>query len=182
MILIWTKLNFVSFGSPCLSLSFRLILWSAEARWAHFLAQVSKSPSRRHKFLRPPQEGTLHLHPLERAPGTYMKQFKLCSKSFIGSPHKPGNISLSLSLLLSYHRLWTTRSGPLKHHNSNLLLYSCLKNSMVRGAWLVAVHRVTNSWTWPKQLHTHIHIPFMDWKIQYSLKSQLFPIWSIYPT
>ena len=31
--------------------------------------------------------------------------------------------------------------------NGNLLPYSCLENSMDRGAWHVAVHRVTKSWT-----------------------------------
>ena len=40
--------------------------------------------------------------------------------------------------------------------NGNLLKYSCLGNSMGRGAWWVIVHRVANSWTrlsnWE---HTH---------------------------
>ena len=31
--------------------------------------------------------------------------------------------------------------------NGNLLQYSCLENSMDRGAWLAAVHGVTKSWT-----------------------------------
>ena len=31
--------------------------------------------------------------------------------------------------------------------NGNLLQYSCLKNSMDRGAWRATVHGVTNSWT-----------------------------------
>ena len=37
------------------------------------------------------------------------------------------------------------------------LQYSCLENSMDRGAWQATVHRVTKSWTWLKQLHTHTH-------------------------
>ena len=31
--------------------------------------------------------------------------------------------------------------------NGNLLLYSCLKNSMDRGAWQATAYRVTKSWT-----------------------------------
>ena len=31
--------------------------------------------------------------------------------------------------------------------NGNPLQYSCLENSMDRGAWRAAVHRVTKSWT-----------------------------------
>ena len=31
--------------------------------------------------------------------------------------------------------------------NGNPLQYSCLQNSMDRGAWLAAVHGVTQSWT-----------------------------------
>ena len=31
--------------------------------------------------------------------------------------------------------------------NGNPLQYSCLENSMDRGAWQAAVHRITKSWT-----------------------------------
>ena len=31
--------------------------------------------------------------------------------------------------------------------NEHPLQYSCLENSMDKGAWWVAVHRVTRSWT-----------------------------------
>ena len=31
--------------------------------------------------------------------------------------------------------------------NGNLLQYSCLENSMFRGAWWATVHGVTKSWT-----------------------------------
>ena len=34
------------------------------------------------------------------------------------------------------------------------LQYSCLENSMDRGAWWATVHRVTNSQTWLKELST----------------------------
>ena len=38
--------------------------------------------------------------------------------------------------------------------NSNLLQYSCLKNSMDRGAWQTTVHGIAKSQT---QLSTHTH-------------------------
>ena len=40
---------------------------------------------------------------------------------------------------------WSARSPT--GGNSNLLQYSCLENSMARGAWWATVHRVANSWT-----------------------------------
>ena len=45
--------------------------------------------------------------------------------------------------------------------NGNPLQYSCLENSMNRGAWQATVHRVTKSQTGLKRLsvrvHTHTH-------------------------
>ena len=38
--------------------------------------------------------------------------------------------------------------------NGNPLQYSCLENSMDRGAWQAPVHRVTKIWTRLKQLST----------------------------
>ena len=38
--------------------------------------------------------------------------------------------------------------------NGNPLQYSCLGNSMDRGAWRATAHRVAQSWTWLKQLST----------------------------
>ena len=40
--------------------------------------------------------------------------------------------------------------------NGHPLQYSCLENPMDRGAWRATVHRVTKSWTWLKQLSTHM--------------------------
>ena len=91
-----------------LSLSLRLILWSAEARWAHFLAQL----------LRTSWEGSQCLHPFKKVPGAYMKQCKPRVKGFIGFLHKPRNISLSLSLF--YFLIVNSRPpgyGPLKDLN-----------------------------------------------------------------
>ena len=43
--------------------------------------------------------------------------------------------------------------------NGNSLQYSCLGNPMERRAWHAIVHRVTQSWTWLKQLSLHACIP-----------------------
>ena len=48
---------------------------------------------------------------------------------------------------------WVWRSLGGQHGNP--LHYSCLDHPMDRGAWQVTVHRVTQSWTWPKWLSTH---------------------------
>ena len=42
--------------------------------------------------------------------------------------------------------------------NGNPLQYSCLQNSVDRGAWLAAVHGVTQSWTRLKRLSMHASI------------------------
>ena len=70
-----------------LSLSPRLILWSVETRRAHSPARASKTPSKRCTVPSPPREGAMCLH----------ERRKPCVKGFIGSLHKPGNISLFLS-------------------------------------------------------------------------------------
>ena len=72
-----------------LSLSLRLIFWSAETRRAHSPAQASKTLSRRHTVPSP------HL---ERAPAAFMSDASPVSKDFIGFMRKPRNISLFLSL------------------------------------------------------------------------------------
>ena len=41
--------------------------------------------------------------------------------------------------------------------NGNPLQYSCLENSMDRGAWWATVHRVTKSQTRLKRLNMHAH-------------------------
>ena len=40
--------------------------------------------------------------------------------------------------------------------NDNPLQYSCLENSMDRGAWQVAVHEIPKSWTQPSDKHVYI--------------------------
>ena len=44
-----------------------------------------------------------------------------------------------------------------REENSNPLQYSCLEDSMDRGAWWATVHGVTNSQTRPKWLNTYKH-------------------------
>ena len=39
--------------------------------------------------------------------------------------------------------------------HGNPLQYSCLENTMDRGAWPAIAHRVAKSWTWLKQLSMH---------------------------
>ena len=42
--------------------------------------------------------------------------------------------------------------------NGNALQYSCLENSIDRGAWWAAVHGTTEGWTWLSHwTHTHTH-------------------------
>ena len=41
--------------------------------------------------------------------------------------------------------------------NGNPLKYSCLENSMDRGAWWAIVHGVTKSQTWLNKSHSHTH-------------------------
>ena len=44
------------------------------------------------------------------------------------------------------------------------LQYSCLENSMNRGAWWAKVHRITKSWTWLKQFSMYTHHYFIKLK------------------
>ena len=41
--------------------------------------------------------------------------------------------------------------------NGNPFQYSCLENSMDRGAWWATVHGVAKSWDNTEQLSTHAH-------------------------
>ena len=50
--------------------------------------------------------------------------------------------------------IFGSRRSPGGGHG-NTLQYSCLENSIDRGAWRSTVHRVTKSWTLLKHLSTH---------------------------
>ena len=92
--------------SLSVSLSLRLILWSAETLHAHCPARASKTLSRRRPVPSPTREGTRCL----------CERHKPCIRDFFGFLCKPRNISLSLSLslLLSYCQLQTTRFWSIK--------------------------------------------------------------------
>ena len=45
---------------------------------------------------------------------------------------------------------WVGKIRWRRAQHGNPLQYSCLENLMDRGAWQVAVHRVTKSWAWLK--------------------------------
>ena len=45
--------------------------------------------------------------------------------------------------------------------NGNPLQYSCLENSMDRGAWLATVHGITKSWA---QLNAHAQIKIVKYR------------------
>ena len=52
--------------------------------------------------------------------------------------------------LLGIQETWVQsldQEDPLKEGNGYQLQYSCLQNSMNRGAWQATVHGVTKSWT-----------------------------------
>ena len=58
--------------------------------------------------------------------------------------------------------------------NSNLLQYSCLENSMNRGAWWATIHGIAKSWTWLSDwgLSTINHSVEKSWLVRaYQVKS-----------
>ena len=58
--------------------------------------------------------------------------------------------------------------------NGNPFVYSCLSNSMDRGAWRATVHGVAKSWT---QLSTHTHTQLLgvDEETQSTVNTLLYP-------
>ena len=118
----------MSFLSFLLSLSLRLILWSTGTRRAHSPAQASVTLLRRRTVPSPPREGARCL----------CERRKPCIKDFISFLHKPRNISLFLSILLSYRWLRTTRSikgpqHPLYFQTDSSFLF--LKPQVLWGAY-----------------------------------------------
>ena len=49
--------------------------------------------------------------------------------------------------------------------NGNPLQYSCLENSMDRGAWQVTVHAEAKSWTWLSDNHAHTLSEKLCWML-----------------
>ena len=51
---------------------------------------------------------------------------------------------------------WIPASGKSpREKNGNPLQYSCLENSMDRGAWWATVHGVTKNQSWLNDFYTH---------------------------
>ena len=95
---------FLSIPFFCLSLSlyFWLIPWRVQARWAHFLAWLLR-PSREGTVPSPTREGARCLRAATRALRTGLYWLSAQNRGY-----QP------LSLLLSYHQLWTTRFWSIK--------------------------------------------------------------------
>ena len=87
-----------------LSDSLQLIPWSSETCLAHSPARASKTLSRRHPVPSPL---------LKRAPSAFVRNASPVSMTLLVFCVNQG-VSASLSLSLSYHHLWTTRSWSIK--------------------------------------------------------------------
>ena len=59
--------------------------------------------------------------------------------------------------------------------NGNSLQYSCLQNSMDRGAWWITVHGVTKSQTQLRDWHIHMYVYIC---IEYSSLWKFISVWS----
>ena len=104
----WIPLSF--FSSLFLSLSLRLTLWSSEARWAHFLTWACKTLARGC-----PAPMWSSASPVSRA------LLVFCVNQGISA-------SLSLSLLLSYHQLQTTRFQSIQDQIRSDQSLSCVQS------------------------------------------------------
>ena len=82
--------------------------------------------------------------------GSYLGQPKLSGKGFPSSS--------VVRIHLPIQEMWVRNLGWLGRSpgggNGKPLQYSCLENSMLRGAWWTTVHGVAKSWT---LLSTHAH-------------------------
>ena len=88
------------------SLSLWLIPWSAEARWAHFLAWASKTLTRRHTVPSPTWEGAWCLRAAARALRTRL--YWLSSET---RGHQPLSLSYSLTRWLRTTRFQSTKGS-----------------------------------------------------------------------
>ena len=64
----------------------------------------------------------------------------------------------------------TSGSGrsPEGGHGNPILQYSCLENSIDRGAWRAAVHRITESDTTEATEHTHVCVYIYIFRKEYA--------------
>ena len=63
--------------------------------------------------------------------------------------------------------------------HGNPLQYSCLENSMDRGAWQAMVHRITKSLTTEASKHTHIHTAITYYTLCQHKKSMILGFLSL---
>jgi len=85
---------------------------------------------------------TFHFHALE---------MEMATHSNVLAWRIPGTAEPGGLLSMGLHRVghdWSDLAAAATAGNGNLLQYSCLKNSMDRGAWWAKVHRVAKSGTW----------------------------------
>ena len=75
------------------------------------------------------------------------------SQSFSGSTSSKEHTSQCGRPKRCWFSPWVWSSGG---GHGNPLQYSCLENSMDRGAWWTAVNRAAKSWTQPQRLSTHM--------------------------
>ena len=75
-----------------------------------------------------------------------IKNFSISNHSLVGFP---GGLDDKESALLGDPSLIPGLGRAPGEENSNPLQYSCLGNSVDRGAWWATVHGVTKSRTWP---------------------------------
>ena len=69
--------------------------------------------------------------------------------------------------------MWVQSPGG---NTGNPIHYSCLKNTMNRGAWQAIVHGVTKSWTSLSSKHTHMYC-HLSWHKQVLLLNQNSSLW-----
>ena len=100
----WVHVSFFLSFLLSLSLSLRLIPWSAETHLAHSPARASKTLSRRRPVPSPC---------LERVPSAFMRDASPVLRTLLVFCVSQG-VSASFSLSLSCHRLQTARSRSIK--------------------------------------------------------------------
>ena len=93
-------------------------------------------------LLRPSGEGTLCLLPLDGAPGAFVSDASPVSRALLVLCVNQG-ISASFSLLLSYHRLHTTRFQSIKGLQQRMALSSLNLQSYL---WPYMVRQKANLW------------------------------------
>ena len=138
--------------------------------------------------------------------GECMLIFALCSKTtsatllcrFILSEWEGSGLSYNMHMASLVAQLpvnaWDTRDGGsmpgsgwfLRIENRNPLQYSCLKNSMDRGAWRAPVHGVTKGWTHWASMHAlficHLSVSCPSYWLCFSGEPWTHTLWNFNTT